>query len=117
MTFRELREDPHDYLSNFLLNTTHHFFSDSRGFAFAYLFIHAVINSVLVVSLLKKRYWAYPAAIFFFLMFVVYQLIRFTHTRSPVLIGLSLFDLVVTWLVWKEYQALKRHLARASESD
>jgi uncharacterized membrane protein len=58
--------------------------------------------------LLKQKLWAYPSAVIVFGAFIVYQLYRFTLTHSIGLIALSLFDLVVIWLIHLEYRALKR---------
>jgi uncharacterized membrane protein len=41
--------------------------------------------------------------------FIVYQLYRFTFTHGIGLIALSVFDLVVIWLIWLEYRALRSH--------
>ena len=35
---------------------------------------------------------------------MVYQVRRFTHTHSWPLIGLTIFDAVIVYLTWKEYQ-------------
>jgi uncharacterized membrane protein len=40
--------------------------------------------------------------------FILYQLYRFTFTHGLGLIALSAFDLLVIWLVYLEYRALKR---------
>jgi uncharacterized membrane protein len=58
--------------------------------------------------LLKHRLWAYPVAVLVFGAFIIYQLYRFMLTQGLGLIVLSLFDLVVIWLIYVEYRALKR---------
>jgi uncharacterized membrane protein len=42
-----------------------------------------------VIALLKSKRWAYPAAMIVFGAFILYQVYRFTLTRSPGLIALS----------------------------
>ena len=54
----------------------------------------------LVAALLMKRRWAYPAAIAAFSIFLVYQIYRYSHTRAPELIALSILDLIVIILTW-----------------
>ena len=76
-------------------------------FAAAYLLWHGVVKVGLVAALLLKRRWAYPAAIIAFFLFLVYQLYRYTHTRSPALLALSIVDVIVITLTWIEYKRLK----------
>jgi uncharacterized membrane protein len=46
-------------------------------------------------------------AVIVFGTFILYQLDRFTFTRSVGLIALCVFDLAVTWLIWLDYRALR----------
>jgi len=39
--------------------------------------------------------------------FIVYQIYRFTLTGSIALIALTVFDLIVIWLIWLEYRAVR----------
>jgi uncharacterized membrane protein len=112
LTQDELAEDPHDLVANYLLHAAQNFSVGAERFAALYLFSHGVIKIGLVVALLKDRLWAYPVAVIVFGGFIVYQLYRFTLTHAPGLVALSLFDLIVIWLVWIEYRALKGRSAR-----
>jgi uncharacterized membrane protein len=58
----------------------------------------------------REKRWAFPVAIAVFLLFIVYQLYRFTLTHSPWLMLLTLFDVAVLWLIWNEYRT-ERHMA------
>ena len=40
-------------------------------------------------------------------LFILYQLYRMTFAPSPMLAGLTVFDLVVVWLIWHEYRVRK----------
>jgi uncharacterized membrane protein len=42
-------------------------------------------------------------------IFILYQVYRFTFTRSLGLVALSVFDLVLVWLIWHEYNIIKQH--------
>lgn len=64
----------------------------------------------MVAALLRNKLWAYPVAIVVFGGFIVYQIYRFTLTGEFGLITLSLFDLMVIWLVWPEYKTVKLRL-------
>jgi uncharacterized membrane protein len=113
LTQDEIVKNPQDRIANYLLDAAHHLSVGSQRFAAFYLLSHGVIKAFLVAALLKGRVWAYPLALIVFGAFIAYQLYRFTFTHSIGLIALSLFDLVVIWLIWLEYQALR---SRAGES-
>jgi uncharacterized membrane protein len=107
LTQDELTEDPHDRIANYLLNAAKHLSIGSEHFAAIYLLGHGVVKIGLVIALLKDKRWAYPLAIIVFGAFILYQLYRFTFTHGLGLIALSLFDIVVIWLIWLEYRALQ----------
>src|ERR1700716_898936 len=108
LTQDELAEDPHDLIANYFLHAASHLSLSGQRFAAVYLFSHGVIKIGLVWALLKHKLWAYP------LSFIVFQLYRFTFTQGLGLIALSLFDLVVIWLIYLEYRALKQGRAGVS---
>jgi uncharacterized membrane protein len=112
LTQDELAEDPHDLVANYLLHAAQNFSVGAERFMALYLFSHGIIKIGLVVALLKDKLWAYPVAVIVFGGFILYQLYRFTLTHAPGLVALSLFDLVLIWLVWIEYRALKGRGAR-----
>ncbi len=107
LTQDEIAEDPRDLVANYLLDAARHLSLGSQHFAAYYLLSHGVIKAFLVAALLKSKLWAYPLALTVFGAFIAYQLYRFTFTHSTGLIALSLFDLVVIWLIWLEYRALR----------
>lgn len=107
LTQHELSEDPHDHVASYLLNGTQHLSSGVQVFAAVYLLWHGVVKVGLVTALLLRQRWAYPAAILAFLLFLAYQLYRYSHTHSPELLALSLADVVVITLTWFEYKRLR----------
>lgn len=107
LTQHELSEDPRDLVATYLFNSTHDLTKGVTTFAAAYLLWHGIVKAGLVAGLLLKRRWAYPAAIVAFILFVVYQLYRYTHTHSPALLMLSVLDVLVIILTWMEYKRLK----------
>jgi uncharacterized membrane protein len=58
---------------------------------------------VLVAALLRDQIWAYPWMIVFLIVFIVYQIYRMTFAFSIGLLALTVFDLVVVWLTYREY--------------
>jgi len=107
-TMSELVEDPKDIFANYLSNLVGNFSVSTQMFSAAYLMFYGIIKVVLVVSLLKNKQWAYPWAIIFLLTFITYQLYRFSHTLSGTLLVLTVIDILVVTLVWREYSIIKR---------
>ena len=58
--------------------------------------------------MLKRQWWAYPVTIAFLLAFIAYQLYRIAVAPTLGMIALTIFDMFVTWLVWREYQLHRR---------
>jgi uncharacterized membrane protein len=97
-------EDPNDFLATHLQNFTSTISPQTQTFAALYLLSHGVIKAVLVVGLLRNKLWAYPASLAVLALFVAYQVIKFLSSHSIALALLTLFDLVVMWLIWHEYR-------------
>ena len=108
-TAHELSEDPDDWFTTTLRHVVHNLSSDTKLFVSAYLVAHGLIKVFLAAGLLRKKLWAYPAALWFLGIFILYQLYQFSHTHSLGLLALSAFDLFVASLVWLEYRSRKRH--------
>ncbi len=108
LTQHELAEDPHDLIANYLVHLVHHLSLSTQRFGALYLLVHGVLKVFLVVGLLRDRLWAYPAALIFLTAFIGYQCYRFTLTHSLALILLTLFDIVIVFLIWHEYRYLRR---------
>ncbi len=108
LTQHELGEDPTDFFANKLIEILPSISVHTQQFVAWYFLIHGVLNVILVIGLLRKKLWAYPVYGGVFLLFIGYQVYRFTHTHSPLLLLVTFFDMVVITLVWKEYQFMRR---------
>jgi len=104
-TQHELSEDPHDFVARHLLHYGTHLASRSTTFAAVYLLSHGLAKVVLVVALLQRRSWAYPGMIALLGAFIVYQCYRLAYRLSFGLAALTVFDAIVVWLTWREWQA------------
>ena len=104
LTQHELSRDPHDFLAAHLVQYAGGLTGSSVRFGAVYLLSHGAVKVVLVAAVLKNKLWAYPWMIAFLLAFIGYQLYRLTFAPSIGLVGLTVFDAVVTWLTWREYQ-------------
>ncbi len=104
----DLSRNPEDIIANYLQQLALQF-GEIRHFAAMYLLMHGVVKMWLIVQLLRERIGFYPVALLVFGFFVVYQVYRFSLTQSWLLLLITLLDLVVMLLTWKEYQLLRSH--------
>jgi uncharacterized membrane protein len=103
----ELAEDPHDWLANHLLIWVFHLSTDSKTFAVAYLLVHGIVKLVIVAAIWFSQLWAYWLAGIVFSLFVLYQIAYFFLTYSPMMVFLTLVDLVIIALLPPEHRRLK----------
>jgi uncharacterized membrane protein len=105
LTQHERSEDPHDAIATHLVDASQRLTGSAVMFVAIYLLAHGLVKVVLVTALLREQLWAYPWTIAVLLAFVAYQLYRIA-LRPPSwgLIALTVFDLIVAWLTWREYQ-------------
>jgi uncharacterized membrane protein len=75
--------------------------------------VHGAAKLVLVVALLRGKLWAYPWLIGLLIAFVVYQAYRMSERFGAGLLLLTLFDLAVAYLTWREYRIRRRESAPA----
>lgn len=108
LTSHEIVEDPNDFVAAFLLQSARDFSVSSQHFTALYLLSHGAIKLFLIAGLMRGILGIYPLAIAVFVIFIVYQLYRFTSTHSIWLLILTLADMVVIWLTWQEYRYLRR---------
>ena len=106
LTQHELVEDPHDWIANAARHAAAQLSTNTRLFGSAYLIAHGLAKVVLVLGLLRGQRWAYPVAIGFLCLFIAYQLYRVGSQFSLGLLLLTMFDLVVVALIWREYRSL-----------
>jgi uncharacterized membrane protein len=108
LTKHELLEDPRDKVANFLLNLSSSFSISTQHFAVFYLMSHGIIKCILILLLLHRKLWAYPLTIVTLILFIAYQVYRYTLTQSVFLILLTIFDAVMIALTYLEYKRIKK---------
>jgi len=109
LTQHELSQDPHDFLARHLLRVTGNLHK-TQLFGAIYLLTHGLTKIVVVVGLLRREHWAYYFAFVFLGGFVVYQLYRMTYAPTIGLALLTVFDLLILWLTWREYRRMRQAL-------
>lgn len=116
LTRGELAQDPTDFFARHLVNSASHLSSSATLYGSVYLLAHGVAKVVLVVMLLRNKLWAYPGMIALLLAFIAYQCYQLTTKLSVGIILLTLFDALVVYLTWREYQAKRQHHHRGREA-
>jgi len=111
----ELSES-HDWLANAAEHLLDSLSFDTKQFASIYLVGHGLVKIFLVYALWREKLWAFPAALWFLALFIIYQLYRFTHSHSTALLIFALLDMCVSWFIWREYLARKAGLQPARSS-
>lgn len=110
LTQHELSEDPKDRVANFLLTLSSSFSISTQHFAVFYLTSHGIIKCILILLLWRRKLWAYPLTIVSLILFIAYQVYRYTLTQSVFLILLTIFDAVMIALTYLEYKRIKSAL-------
>ena len=114
LTQGELSEDRHDFVATHLLHTGAGLTGNALLFGAVYLLAHGLVKVVLVVALLLDKLWAYPWMIIVLILFIGYQLYRIVLDPTAGLVALTVFDLVIVVLTWREYkQQRRRHRNQA----
>ncbi|MFD1880384.1 DUF2127 domain-containing protein [Paracoccus pacificus] len=106
VTHAELSEDPSDRISAFLLRHAQNFSIETQHFWAWYLIGHGVLKLAVVLALFRGYSWAYPAGIVVMAGFIVWQTQHWMQTHSPMLLAFTAFDVVVVWLIWREWRNL-----------
>lgn len=112
LTHNELSEDPQDFFANLLVKLGHGFTIDTQYFGVFYFVSHGIVKCALIFLMWKKKLWAYPLAIAFFILFIIYQLYRYTLNHSVSLIVLTISDIVIIALTAIEYRRNKINLTQ-----
>ena len=110
LTQDEIIQDPNDFVATHLLRMAQDFSVTTKNFYVFYLLSHGIVKLFLVAALLKNKFWAYPASLIVLGLFIAYQVYRFSYTHSIGLVLLTVFDLFVMFLIWHEYQLIRRHM-------
>ena len=106
LTQHELSEDPKDMVANFLLTLSSSFSISTQHFAVLYLMSHGIIKCILILLLWRRKLWAFPLTIVTLILFIAYQIYRYTFTQSVFLILLTIFDIIMIILTYLEYKRM-----------
>ena len=85
------------------------FSAGSALFVSLYLLSRGLIKCFLIGALLRNILWAYPASLIVLALFLVYQAYEIATKGSIFVVAISIFDLIVMYLIWREWSIVKRH--------
>jgi uncharacterized membrane protein len=78
--------------------------SGNNLFAAAFLLTHGIVKVVLVTCLLLNKMWAYPWALGALSLFLVYQIYVLVTKPTFGMAFLTVLDIVIIWLVYREWR-------------
>ena len=107
----ELLDDPNDYVAHFVFRILNNVPHGSERFLAIYLLGHGLIKLAIVAGLLSEKLWTFPVGLIAMGLFIIYELDRYAHTHSLVLVGAAALDGLIMMLVWREYRAAKLRTA------
>ncbi len=99
----ELTEDPNDFFINKFFSWLNILSLSTQNFIAIYLFINGLLKIFLMSMLLKNKPWAYPVTGYLMVFMVGYQIFRIFHSHSLVLVGLTILDIIIIYLIFDKY--------------
>jgi uncharacterized membrane protein len=104
LTQDALQENPHNLIATHIAKLGHHLATGHNIFAAAFLLTHGLVKVVLVICLLLNKLWAYPWALGLLGLFLVYQIYLLVTSPSFGMAFLSILDVAIIWLIYREWQ-------------
>ncbi len=95
-------------LQNSLMQEVAKYTSATVTFIAFYLISRGFIKALLIFALLRNKLWAYPSSLVVLAGFVLYQLYQIFNDHSLIIVGITLFDLVVMYFIFREWNIVKR---------
>lgn len=115
---QELSSDPTDYIAQQILNTGEHLASGGTTFLVAYLLVHGLVKLIASGSLLLNMLWGYPFSMVTLGLFMFYQAYEVSLHFSLFMLLLTIFDIFLMWLIYREYQHQKlKHKAKNASQE
>lgn len=106
LTHDELTEVHHDFLALYIQHAAQNLVSSTTFVAF-YLLSRGLVKLALIIALLLNKIWAYPWSIAVLGLFILYQAYQMIVDFSSLILLLTIFDLIVIYFIWKEYEIVK----------
>ncbi len=106
---------PHSFFAERLLTIIQEFTHGTQLFIAFYLLSRGIVKLGVIIALLKNQLWAYPASLVVLGILLLFQFYQIVTTFSIPVIAITIFDLVVMYFIWSEYQIVKKHHGERKE--
>jgi uncharacterized membrane protein len=103
----ELAVDPHERFVQGIYGAVRIHEQVISYFVSIYFIFWGAMDVFLTYCLLKRVVWAFPLSIALLGAFVLYEMVRVTHTHSLILAWIICVDIFIMYLVYVEYKKLK----------
>ncbi len=114
LTESALQSNPHNYIATHIAKAGHNLAAGHNYFAAAFLLTHGLVKVVLVTCLLLNKLWAYPWALVILTLFLVYQVYQLITAPTFSMAFLSVLDVIIIFLVYREWQKVKTEPSKSS---
>lgn len=104
LTKKELQQEPNNIFAQFVLHLGSSITTAGTHWAALYLIFHGATKVILVWALFRDKNWAYPWMLAALALFIVTQTIQMFVDYSVGVLLLTLFDIFILWLTWREYK-------------
>lgn len=117
LTQNELQTDPNSLIATHIVRLGDHLANGRNVFAAAFLLTHGLVKVVMVTCLLLNKMWAYPWALVTLVLFLIYQIYILVVSPGIGMAYLTVLDVVIIYLVYREWQQQKRRSDRQPPLD
>ncbi len=107
LAWRELSEDSTDFIAHYILNFANNVSVSVGTFIALYIIWEWATKLLLIWWVYKENRVLVPIAFCIFGMIILYQIYLLIMWHSLYIIGFILLDLLLLWVIWKEYQKIK----------
>ncbi len=108
-------DDSDDHIFGFISQTlSEHGFAITY-FVIAYFFFWGAVDIFLSLAMLRHLLWAFPLSLVLITAFILYEIYRYSHTHSDVLLVIIAVDVFLIYLIRQEYHKLRRKIHLASD--
>ena len=102
--------DPNAFPASSLLHIGGELATGGTTAALVFFLPHGIVKVGLVIALLRQKLWAYPWALVALVLFLIYQIYLVIVHQTFLMGFLVVLDIVIIWLVWREWQKVMGHL-------
>ena len=104
LTKNELQQEPNNVFAQFILHLGSGATTAETKYVAFYLLLHGLTKVVLVWAILRDKAWAYPWMMIALAVFIVTQTWQLFTTFSFGILLLTVFDVFILWLTWREFK-------------